>query len=103
MKVAQVVPGQFFGEMSLLTGEPRSATVTAASSTVAYEITKAHVSALLAQRPERAEHLSNVVADRRLRNVKAIADATQEEQAEEKSTMARQVMARMRAFFKEVF
>jgi len=34
VKVAQIVPGQFFGEMSLLTGEARSATVTAASRTV---------------------------------------------------------------------
>jgi small-conductance mechanosensitive channel/CRP-like cAMP-binding protein len=99
VKVAQIVPGQFFGEMSLLTGEPRSATVTAASGAIAYEITKEHVAALLSQRPELAEHISNVVADRRLRNVKAIAKATTEERAEEKSSMAQQVMTRMKAFF----
>lgn len=99
VKVAQIVPGQFFGEMSLLTGEARSATVTAASDTIAYEITKEHMAALLTARPGLMEHMSKVVADRKLRNVKTLEHATQQEQQEEKTTMAQQVMARMKAFF----
>lgn len=99
VKVAQVVPGQFFGEMSLLTGEPRSATVTAASDTVAYEITKEHMSALLTARPALMEHMSRVVAERKLRNVEALEHTTRQQREERKTTMARQVMARMKAFF----
>jgi CRP-like cAMP-binding protein len=99
IKVAQIVPGQFFGEMSMLTGEARSATVTAASDTVTYEITKEHMSALLTARPVLMEHMSQIVAARKLRNVQALEKATHQEQQEEKTTMARQVMARMKAFF----
>jgi len=102
VRVAQIVPGQFFGEMSLLTGEARSATVTAASDTIAYEITKEHMSALLTARPGLMMHMSQIVADRKLRNVKALENATPQQQQEEKTTMARQVMARMKAFFTSV-
>jgi len=99
VKVAQIVPGNFFGEMSLLTGEPRSATITAASDTIVYEIRKEHISALLGARPELAEELSRVVADRVLRNQKKLAEAPADAVAEEKRTVAGQIMGRMKAFF----
>jgi len=99
VRVGQIVPGQFFGEMSMLTGEKRSATITAASETIAYEITKQDVSALLASRPELVEVMSGAVAERQLRNVEALAEASREEQEEERRTVTRQVMAKMRAFF----
>ena len=51
MRVAQVAPGQTFGEMSLLTGEPRSATVTAATDVIALEIAKDEVESLLTGGP----------------------------------------------------
>jgi CRP-like cAMP-binding protein len=99
VRVGQIVPGQFFGEMSMLTGEKRSATITAASETIAYEITKQAVSALLASRPSLVEVMSEAVAERQLRNVETLAEASREEQEEEKRTMTRQVMEKMRAFF----
>ena len=40
IKVAQITPGLFFGEMSLLTGEERSATVTCQTDAEVYEVTK---------------------------------------------------------------
>jgi hypothetical protein len=52
VKVADLIPGQFFGEMSLLTGEPRSATVKAAPGALVYEITKEVIAGLLEKRPE---------------------------------------------------
>lgn len=37
-EIAQLDPGDFFGEMSLLTGEPRSTTVVAICPSITYEI-----------------------------------------------------------------
>jgi small-conductance mechanosensitive channel len=64
-RVAVGGPGHVFGEMSLLTGEPRSATVTALVPSVVYEVPKDALAPLLATRPALAEELSEVVARRR--------------------------------------
>ncbi|PON13107.1 hypothetical protein C2W62_36105 [Candidatus Entotheonella serta] len=47
LKVADFIPGQFMGEMALLTGEARSATVKAETSALVYEITKEDMESLL--------------------------------------------------------
>ncbi|NQV33236.1 MAG: mechanosensitive ion channel [Phycisphaeraceae bacterium] len=65
VKLAQIEPGQFFGEMSLLTGEKRSATVLAATDAVVFEISKADLCPLLDRRPQLAVTLAEVVAQRR--------------------------------------
>ena len=103
VKVAQIVPGQFFGEMSLLTGEARSATITAASDAVAYEISKNAMAELLSHRPELAEQLSTIIAERKLRNQLASERSTTLDQIERKSSVAGQVLAGIRSFFKGVF
>lgn len=103
IKVGQIIPGQFFGEMSLLTGEPRSATVVAATDVVAHEITKENMNGLLIQRPELAEIISTVVAERRVMNSQKMADATLEERIEETKSLANQIMDKMKSFFKGVF
>lgn len=66
VKIGILTPGQFFGEMSLLTGEPRSATVRAATNTLAYEITKDDLLPLLEQRPKLAEDMAAAMADRQV-------------------------------------
>jgi CRP-like cAMP-binding protein len=62
--VTTLGPGQFFGEMSLLTGEPRSATCSARTDVVAQVIDHATFRKLLAERPQVAEHLSTLLATR---------------------------------------
>jgi len=103
VKVGQIVPGEFFGEMSLLTGDPRSATIVAITDVVVHEITKDHMSGLLRKRPEIADTISNVVAERRVKNLKLMATATPEERIEETRNIARQIFDRMKSFFKGVF
>ncbi len=103
IKVGQIGPGEFFGEMSLLTGEPRGATLVAATDIVAHEITRENITGLLSRRPEVAEVISTVVAERKVRNSEKMATATQEERVEETATLAQQIMGKMRAFFKGVF
>lgn len=57
-------PGQFFGEMSLLLGDPRSATIVATSDAVVVEITKEAMTKLMHKRPELARYLAELLAQR---------------------------------------
>jgi small-conductance mechanosensitive channel/CRP-like cAMP-binding protein len=66
--IDRLVPGNVFGEMSLLTGQPRSATLAAASDAVAYEIDAADLHPVLRSRPELASALAGLMADRQRRN-----------------------------------
>ena len=102
LKVAQIIPGQFFGEMSLLTGEARSATITAASGAVAYEIGKDAMAQLLERRPRLAEVMSGIIAERKLRNEQALSEASCEEKEEHRTSMAGQILGAMRSFFRGV-
>lgn len=63
-EVATLGSGDFVGEMSLLTGERRSATVTARSKVVALETPKAALAPILAQAPHLADKLAALVAER---------------------------------------
>jgi CRP-like cAMP-binding protein len=63
-EVATLRPGQIFGEMALLTGEPRSASCTARTEVSCYVIDRAEFENLLAQHPEVAERLAVVLASR---------------------------------------
>jgi len=102
-KVAQLVPGQFFGEMSLLTGELRSATIKAATDAVAYEITKDTMNILFENRPETAQMISKVVAERRLRNIQAEEAVPPEEKEVQTENLAQQILNRVKLFFRSIF
>jgi CRP-like cAMP-binding protein len=56
--------GDFFGEMALLTGEPRAASCVARTEVTCYAIDRASVETLLAERPDIAEQLAVTVASR---------------------------------------
>lgn len=66
--IDRMVPGDVFGEMSLLTGQPRSATLIAASDAVAFEIGAAELDPVLRRRPELASALAGLMTDRRRLN-----------------------------------
>ena len=63
--LAELSGGAYFGEMSLLTGEPRSASVVAKTDTIALMIPKAALSPLLEARPELVERFAKLVEERR--------------------------------------
>jgi len=69
INVAYLSPGEFFGEMSLLTGEPRSATVKAVVESAVYEITKDNLYEIITNRPDIVEELSETVTKRHLENI----------------------------------
>lgn len=71
--VAALGPGTFFGEMSLLTGEPRSATVLAETDTVVLAISKATFASLLQADPDLAARLAAVLEKRQAHNQTTLA------------------------------
>lgn len=95
--VATLRPGDFFGEMSLLTGEPRSATIMALSDTVAFEIDKDDLIPLLDANPDAAELLAIAVADRRLTSAEN--SKKREVVAAERVSLARKILQGMVGFF----
>lgn len=65
-KVAELGPGDFFGEMGLMTGEPRTATVVATSAMQCYRIDKDAFGELLVARTDVAEQITTILAKRRV-------------------------------------
>jgi type IV pilus assembly protein PilB len=62
--VATLSAGAAVGEMSLLTGKPRSATVTTVQPTVVFTLTRADFRNLLTQHPEISLGLARILAER---------------------------------------
>jgi CRP-like cAMP-binding protein len=95
--VSTLGPGQVFGEMGMMTGEPRRATVTAKTDVECYRLDKAGFEGIIRSRPAIAEDISRVLAarDRDLRQTLA------EAQAEAAATHlgSETMLARIRSFF----
>jgi CRP-like cAMP-binding protein len=95
-RIASIGAGDFLGEMSLLTGEPRSATVVADTDAVVFEITRDPIEELLERRPEIADILSNAAATRRLRASSHGEGSSESEGEEDRRTLAMRILDRMR-------
>jgi len=52
LKLAELGPGDFFGEVSLLSGKPRTATITARTKVTAIELDRASVDRIAENHPE---------------------------------------------------
>jgi small-conductance mechanosensitive channel/CRP-like cAMP-binding protein len=64
-KVAELRPGDVIGEMGLMTGEPRSATVVARTDSECYRLDKDAFQDLIKSRPAVADQISMLLAKRR--------------------------------------
>lgn len=99
VRVGKLGAGDFFGEISALTGEPRMATVTAACDSLIFEIQKDAFASLLATYPEVLQMLGEAIAARRLRTAEALAKANAAEIASEERSLTRQIIDKMKSFF----
>ncbi|WPB77159.1 mechanosensitive ion channel family protein [Archangium violaceum] len=73
MEVSRLSRGNYFGEMSLLTGEPRTATVVALTDVVLLELGRPVFARLFEEHPELAPKLSGMLAHRRMQLEAAMA------------------------------
>jgi len=64
-EVARLKAGQFFGEMSLMTGEARTASVVAGTDLEAYRVAKAAFQKILRDTPTIADQIAEVLVSRR--------------------------------------
>lgn len=98
-KVATVHAGDFFGEMALMTGEPRRATVVAETDVLCYRLDKEAFRQILSRRPEMAEDISHVLA-RRAVELEAVQEGLNEEAKRRRVDHAQTALLdRIREFF----
>jgi small-conductance mechanosensitive channel/CRP-like cAMP-binding protein len=64
-RLSTLQPGNFFGEMGLMTGAPRTATVIASKDSECYLLDKESFETVLKNRPELAEEISRILVSRR--------------------------------------
>jgi small-conductance mechanosensitive channel/CRP-like cAMP-binding protein len=98
-KVATLRDGDFFGEMGLMTGEPRTATVVAVEDVECYRLDKEDFHDILNRRPEIAEDISHVLARRRV-ELEAVREGLNEEAKRQRMRRAQgDLLHRIRSFF----
>ncbi len=97
-RVGRIHPGECFGEMSLLTGERRSATIRPAVESVVYEVRKKAVRELMERRPALADILARLLAERQLGTELALHQSEEDHQHEQVEGFASQLVSRMREF-----
>lgn len=97
-KVAKLGPGQFFGEMSLLTGEKRSATVSAVTEVTVYELSKDDLVEFLKTRTVLLDKLGTALADRRMRTDAALAAKESVTQQTQQRNLAEDLLGKIRYY-----
>ncbi|MEW5853062.1 MAG: mechanosensitive ion channel family protein [Myxococcota bacterium] len=96
-EVARLKAGSFFGEMSLLTGEKRAATVVAVEEVELMVVGFAPFQALLHANPDLAEVMSRTLAERQAALGKAREGAGAQDAVVQQQTV--QLMAKIKKFF----
>lgn len=99
--IATLKTGEFFGEMSLLAGEPRTATVVAKEDCTCVVVSSEAFHAILAENPDLAESLSDLLIARsgELEEIRSMV-ASEREKAEAEEAARHRIRNKIRHFFK---
>ncbi|MDQ3180234.1 MAG: cyclic nucleotide-binding domain-containing protein, partial [Acidobacteriota bacterium] len=81
-KIKTLHEGEFFGEMGLFTGEPRTATVVAEEETEVLEINHLCLKPILEENPELVESFSRIIEERRAGLTEQQTEQTTEQKAD---------------------
>ena len=98
-RLATLEPPAYFGEMGLLTGQARTATVIAESDVLCYRLDKSGFDAILRARPELADGFAKVVARRQAENDATLQAADADARARMAVSRASELVQRIRRFF----
>src|SRR2546423_3807897 len=100
IQVATLSEGDCFGEMSLLTGEKRSATVRADGDCYVMEIGKSVMAEVIRESPACLEQLSDLLARRKVETEGIVKEAASQDQTDTKQREYKaNFMRRLRTFF----
>ncbi len=100
LTVARMQAGDYFGEMSLLTGEPRTATIRATTDGGVYRIRRAAIAPILESDPALMDVLSRNLAERNLGR-QAKVDASHGDDPEQKQqSLAAVLLGKMMGIFR---
>jgi small-conductance mechanosensitive channel/CRP-like cAMP-binding protein len=98
-RLATLEAPAYFGEMGLLTGQARTATVIAESDVLCYRLDKSGFDAILRARPELANGFAKVVAQRQAENDATLQAADADARARMTVSRASELVQRIRRFF----
>lgn len=99
IRVAQITAPDFFGEMSLMTGEPRSADVIALGDVDCFRLGKDTFKTVLLGRPEIATELSDKLAARRIELLAARGGLDALAMREREASERARILGGIKAFF----
>lgn len=89
-----------FGEMGLLTGEPRHATVVARSGCECYRLQKAVLEDVLVKRPSLADRMSRILAERQTNLEQKSHDlSSRADELRRRSRLSEEILGQIRRFF----
>jgi small-conductance mechanosensitive channel/CRP-like cAMP-binding protein len=97
-ELTRLGPGQFFGEMSLVTGDRRTATVRAITETELLVVGKAAFAQILTHGPELAEKIAEVLAHRQTELDEHLAARSRQKPEQDAEAVA--LLERLRNFFR---
>ena len=89
----------YFGEMGLLLGAPRGATVIAEGDVMCYQLERRGFDAIIKARPQIALAMSEVLAKRQAANVATLQALDAEQRSRQASGAASEFVRRIRDFF----
>ncbi len=98
-QLAELAAPGYFGEMGLLTGQPRGATAIAADDALCYRLDKAGFDSVLKARHEIVDALAQVVARRNAENDTTLRSSDADARARHALKGAREMVRRIRQFF----
>lgn len=91
--------GNYFGEMSLLTGEKRSATVMAKNEVSVLKIASENIVPIIKKNPKIMEAISHKLAERKVTTKDIMDKAILNEKLAEKEALSVNILGKIRAFF----
>ncbi len=98
--LSDIAEGGVFGDVSAVTGQPRTATVRAQTRVRAAEITHQHLQELLAKDPSLAKHMSEVVAKSQARREEILRQLGAHHPTHGQNIQPQSVLDRMKSFLR---